>query len=153
MSLPKDEAKMLAEVCETYKLEYRLMLSIIQVESSYNRYALRYEPDYKWLYKTAKFAKSMGCTEATETVMQKTSWGFFQIMAAVAREGGHILPIPLLLNPLYNFNAGCAHFAKGVARYDGDQWKAVSAYNAGSYVADSPYELKVRAAYAGLSGV
>jgi soluble lytic murein transglycosylase-like protein len=119
------------DVADAENVPKNLLGAIIQTESSNNKYAVRFEPHFKWLYKQKDFARDCGITEATETVMQMTSWGLCQLMGALLRELGHKGPMVLALEEQANITY-CAKYLKRLAtRYkDGDD--IIAAYNAGS---------------------
>lgn len=63
---------------------------------------------------------------------QQASWGFFQIMGAVAREHGFREPfLPALCDPMANVTLGCRIVRDLVLWADGDVAQAAAAYNAG----------------------
>ena len=68
---------------------HALMAAFAEVESNGNVFACRYESHYQWLYQPERFAVRLKITKQTEVIMQKTSWGLFQVMGAVAREYGY----------------------------------------------------------------
>lgn len=109
-----------------------LVLSIMQVESGGNAYAVRYEQNYRWTLPQAK--RPATCSQNTETVMQKTSWGLMQIMGAVAREYGFTDWLSKLVDPDVNIAIGVAYLVGLSKRFvknfgvDG----VIAAYNAGS---------------------
>lgn len=90
-----------------FKLEPKLVESIIQTESSFNRFAVRYEPRYRWTYSVKELASLICCTRETMESMQKTSWGLFQIMGAVAYEIGLRTWATKLIDPEFNIMYGC----------------------------------------------
>ncbi|MFW6028703.1 MAG: lytic transglycosylase domain-containing protein [Halanaerobiales bacterium] len=122
-----------------YNLPSQLVYSIIKVESDYQEYSIRYEKQFKWLYKPDRFVKGP-ITLNTEENAQKTSWGLMQLMGATARElGFDKLFLPELLKPEINIKYGCKYLAglrerykdltNSIALFDDNM---VAAYNAGS---------------------
>lgn len=109
-----------------------LVLGIIEVESGGDRYAARNEQNYRWTVPQAK--RPAVCTQGTEVVFQKTSWGLMQVMGAVAREHGFTGWLPELTDPDTNVAMGVKHLVKLKNRFgekhgmDG----TIAAYNAGS---------------------
>lgn len=120
-------------VSETERVPAKILAAIVQTESSGNRFAVRFEPGYKYLYGTKENAIDNRVTEATETVMQMTSWGYCQIMGAVARELGLKGPIFQLLEPEVNLRY-CAALLKRLARKYSQRNDIIAAYNAGSAI-------------------
>jgi len=114
---------------EQYDVPKDLINAIIEVESSGNSYAVRYEKNYRWL------AKPLGKYHwhtPTEKISQKTSWGLMQIMGAVARERGFEGKyLAELCNPEMGVKYGVKHLKWQYKRY-GNWEDAVSAYNQGN---------------------
>lgn len=107
-----------------------LVLAIAFVESTYNPWAVRYEPNWKYLYQVKLHARDLNITEDTETHMQMCSWGLLQIMGSVAREMNFHGPLHQLAAPRLNAHYGCAKIQKLLFKYfiEAD---VVAAYNAG----------------------
>jgi soluble lytic murein transglycosylase-like protein len=123
--------QLIEDVADAENVPKNLLAAIVQTESSNNRYAVRFEPHYKWLFKTKDHAKDNGLTEATETVMQMTSFGLCQIMGAVARELGLKGPIFQLLDEKTNLEY-CAKLLKRLASKHKERDDIIASYNAGS---------------------
>ena len=121
-----------------------LVKAIVQVESSGNPWAMRYEPHYRWLYDVENrcawvgdepFPALRGVSSPTEKIAQATSWGLMQIMGAVAREMGYRKPfLGELLRPSENLEMGCEYLKQLYRRFGSEHgWEGVAAaYNAGS---------------------
>ena len=117
------------EYSEQYDVPTGLINAIIQVESSGNTYAVRYEDGYRWLVKPFK---QFHWHTPTEKIMQKTSWGLMQIMGAVARERGFKgRYLAELCKPEIGVKYGVKHLKWQYNRY-GNWRDAISAYNQGS---------------------
>ncbi len=115
---------LLATAVVPFSLPLGLVKAICFVESSFNEYALRYEPGYKWL---------VGSEEkltATERMGQMCSWGLMQLMGGVAREYGYTGDFPRLCVPEVNLNFGMMHVQKFYRKYQ--NWPdTIASYNAG----------------------
>ena len=123
--------QLIEDVADAENVPKNLLAAIVQTESSNNRWAVRFEPHYKWLFKTKDHAKDNGLTEATETVLQMTSFGLCQIMGAVARELGLKGPIFQLLDEKTNLEY-CAKLLKRLASKHKERDDIIASYNAGS---------------------
>lgn len=107
-----------------------LIGAIVIKESSGNRFALQYQPDYPYVYRVAEFARIVGCSYSTELHMQRTSWGIMQIMGATARYLGFRGWFGELLDAETNIRFGARYLAQLKGRY-GLEAEVVSAYNQG----------------------
>jgi len=121
------------DVADAENVPANILGAIVQTESSGDRFAVRFEPHYKYLFKTKENAQDNRITEATETVMQMTSFGLTQVMGAVARELGLKGPIFQLLEPQVNITY-CAKLLKRLAKKYTQKDDLIAAYNAGSAI-------------------
>lgn len=114
----------------TYDLEERLVKAICYVESSFQPFASRYEPMWRFVSDASKYAYLCKTTVQTEIMQQSTSWGLMQVMGSVARELKFINYLPMLCLPEHGIEMGCKQLArlskKYVVRND-----LAAAYNAG----------------------
>lgn len=114
-------------IARDFDLPWELIEAFATVESSLNPWALRYEPQYKYLY----LLDDRSHLSPTERVGQMCSWGLMQVMGAVAREHGFKGYFPQLCDPIVGLRYGCLHVTKFRAKYG--QWSdVIAAYNAGS---------------------
>lgn len=114
-------------IARDFDLPWELIEAFATVESSLNPWALRYEPQYKYLY----LLDDRSHLSPTERVGQMCSWGLMQVMGAVAREYGFKGYFPQLCDPVVGLRYGCLHVTKFRAKYG--QWSdVIAAYNAGS---------------------
>jgi len=107
MSESTKMTKELIQLIESFEVSPKWVNAIILQESSWKNYALRFEPNYPYLFQVDQFAKKLVITSATETTCQKMSWGLGQIMGALAREQGHDGPMGQLFKPKYNILHMC----------------------------------------------
>ena len=121
------------DVADAENVPATIIAALVQTESSGNRFAIKFEPGYKYLFKTRENAQDNKITEATETVMQMTSFGLTQIMGAVARELGLKGTIFQLLEPETNLTY-CAKLLKRLAKKYTQRDDLIAAYNAGSAI-------------------
>ncbi len=119
------------EKAAKFNLDPLLLDAIIQIESAYNVYAVRFEE--KSIYKVIpeKFARMNFITTKTEETMQKVSWGICQVMGSTARWLGFKGPLPMLCDPGINLNWACRYLSK-LRDEHGLIENIISAYNAGS---------------------
>lgn len=99
--------------------------AVCMVESAWNEWAYRYEPQYKWLV-----GEQLNMT-ASERIGQQISWGLMQVMGGVAREHGFTGTFPELCGPFIGLKYGMLHLRKYYAKYQ--NWPdTLASYNAGS---------------------
>lgn len=119
------------EVCLRFGCKPDVVAAIVTVESTWDPYALRFEPGYVHLWKVKDFARLHRITEETEKVAQMHSYGLMQIMGGTARSVGFTGPIGKLYDPKVNVEYGCRYLGRLMDRYPKLQ-DHIAAYNAGS---------------------
>ena len=107
-----------------------LVCAIIEQESNWNVYAIRYEPAFMAKYVAPLYTN--GKITATEACARSVSWGPMQVMGQVARENGWIGPLPQLCDANFGILVGCKVFAGKLDRAKGDTTKALLAWNGGA---------------------
>lgn len=115
----------------SYGVDPKLAQSIAQVESQYNPWSMRYEPNWMYYYNPLLYSKNLGTTLATERALQQISYGLMQIMGSVARELGFDEELPKLCDPALGAQYGCMKLADIKKNYS-DEQDIISAYNAGT---------------------
>jgi len=129
-----------------------LAVAIARVESDLNRFAIRHEPAYPYLWNVAKrepfpcsetaagrrnppphFPAPAGSSRLTEWIGQQTSWGCMQVMGAVAREYGFQGHFGSLCDTMTGAEYGCRLLQRLASRHLARHgWLGVvSAYNDG----------------------
>jgi len=119
------------QAAEQNSIDPIVFLAISIRESSCNPLAMRYEPDFPYIFDMGIFARKIGSSVATEEIGQKTSWGVAQIMGSVAREHGFRGWFPELCQVDVGARYGALHLKSMFARFKTTE-RAVAAYNAGS---------------------
>lgn len=127
----QDIRSIIEEMCSHHGVSYELVLSMVDVESAGNPYAVRYEPAYKYLLRPHIYAKALGISQDTEEQLQKMSWGLGQVMGGVAREHGFNLELVRLCDPRMGLEYMLRHLKKFQAKYTNEN-DVIAAYNAGS---------------------
>lgn len=118
------------KVQENMGIPREILAAMIYTESSANPGAIRFEPNYRWLYDPERFASQLGHTLDTEIALQKFSYGLLQIMGATARQQGMHGNLFKLLTPEIGVSWGCLYLRHLFDRY-GNWLDAISAYNQG----------------------
>jgi len=159
-----------------YGLPLGLVLAVVQVESSFQPYAWKPEPPYRWFWdvrRNCPFRAPLAAEIASEHApadfptlaghrdqewwAQQASWGLMQVMGAVARERGFRGPyLPELTQPAVGLTYGCLHLRHLCQRhFSRHGWDGVfAAYNTGGPghepgSAGEAYVRKVRAIWNG----
>ena len=149
MRLPWDK---IDDVASEHKIPSNLLAAIAQTESSGNQFALRAETKHTWVtnqqnkrvglvmrshyvwpFRPEECARSAGTTEDTEIWAQVASYGYCQLMGAVARELGLRGSIFALLDGKTNLEYAAKLLKRLAARYT-EKNDILAAYNAGSAV-------------------
>jgi len=106
-------------------LDGALVCAVCEQESSWNPWAIRYEPAFRIRY-VAPLRLPV-----TEEIARSISWGLMQVMGQVAHEAGYTGPFPELCNPATGLEWGCRVLAKKLAEAGGDPAKALQLWNGG----------------------
>jgi soluble lytic murein transglycosylase-like protein len=114
------------EAAGKYALDPALVCAIIEQESSWNPWAIRYEPAFYVHYVMPQRNLS-----ATEAYARAFSWGLMQIMGEVAREEGFPGDLPSLCDPAIGLDAGCNHFKRKLVQANNDVAHALQLWNGG----------------------
>lgn len=139
----------------SHHLDPDMVMAIIQVESAERRSAFRPETSYGYLWDNrlkqpfrrmteAEMASELppldftdlrgltGRSAAHEWWGQQTSWGYMQVMGAVAREFGfQEIYLTQLLETGYNLEYGCSLLQYHSKWANGDRDAVLAAYNGG----------------------
>ncbi len=109
-----------------------LVLAIIEVESSGNPRAMRYEEMY--IYINLRAPRPENCTALTDKILQKSSFGLMQIMGGTARHLGFKGWLGELLEPETNIRYGVLWLSRLYDEYHKSHGieGVIAAYNSGS---------------------
>lgn len=109
-----------------------LVCAIIEQESAWNPWALRYEPAFYAKYIAARMAAG-AVPSATEAYARAFSWGLMQVMGQVAREHGFTgASLAALCEPVTALDIGCRVFAAKLATADDNVERALALWNGGA---------------------
>ena len=129
MRTPEIEA-IARQAAERHGIRREILLALIEQESGWNEYAVRYEPAFMSKYISPLFLK--GQMTPTEAYSRAMSWGLCQVMGQTAREqgfSGHYLSE--LCAPINGIEQGCIKLAACLKRAGGDESIALLHYNGG----------------------
>ena len=115
-----------------HQLYPELVCAIIEQESAWNPWAIRYEPAFYDRYILPLRARGEVIHE-TEARARATSWGLMQVMGQVAREAGFANTfLSELCDPPSAIETGCAVFNRKLAVAEGNVSKALLLWNGGA---------------------
>lgn len=118
----QDKAKYYARV---YDLDGALVCAVIEQESNWAQWAIRYEPEFQ-----KRYVEPLGKGE-TETVARSISWGLMQLMGQVARELGFQGKMASLCDPDVGLPLSCQHLKNKMDAHSGDVHAGLQAWNGG----------------------
>lgn len=129
-----ENMKLPVVLIERLSLEYRvdpiLFQALILMESGGNKYAVQYQPGYRYLHRVYEFSRKLYISYVTEKVFQQSSHGYVQIMGSTARDlGFHGYP-QQLYDTETNLRYGAKLLAQLTMKYQNLK-DIISAYNQG----------------------
>ena len=108
-----------------------LVCSVVEQESGWNPWAIRYEPAFMAKYVAPLYTNNK--ITATEAFARSFSWGLMQTMGQVAREAGfNGSCLSQLCDPETGLTIGCQVLKKKLALAEGDVVKGLLYWNGGS---------------------
>src|ERR1700691_5933598 len=130
------------QIAAEHKLEPALVCAVIEQESAWNPWAVRFEPGFLTRYVAPLYTS--GKLSATEAYTRAMSWGLMQVMGQVAREFGFKeASLSELCDPATGVEFGCRILANRLVRAKGDVPAALLAWNGGSQI-NYPAEVLAR---------
>lgn len=139
--VPPELIDLARQVAASHDLDPALVCAVIEQESAWNTWALRYEPSFLSRYVAPLY--TAGKLTATEAYARSMSWGLMQVMGQTAREHGFDGDsLAELCDPAIGVDFGCRILAARLVRVKGDVPAALLAWNGG---ANSNYPAEVLA--------
>ncbi len=126
--MPTDEILALAkQMAIAHDLYPELICAVIEQESSWDPWAIRYEPAFR-----ARYVAPLALPP-TEEIARSISWGLMQVMGQVAREHGYQGKfLSALTDPSTGLAVGCAVLANKIAAAEGNITRALLLWNGGA---------------------
>jgi soluble lytic murein transglycosylase-like protein len=114
---------------DAHALWPELVCAIVEQESAWDPWALRYEPEFYEKYVAPQVARG-AIDDVTESRARAFSWGLMQVMGQVAREHGFANePLASLCDPAVGLEIGCRVFAAKLAAAEVNVTRALLLWN------------------------
>ena len=127
-------------------LDPALVCAVIEQESAWNPWAMRYEPAFFSKYVAGLYTTNK--ISASEAYARGFSWGLMQVMGQVAREAGFEAPfLSALCDPEQGISVGCKVLRKKFDAMASDTTRALLAWNGGGNPSYAAQVLARRAHY------
>jgi len=121
---------MAARAAEAEGLDAAVVCAVVEQESGWNTWAIRYEPLFFAKYVAPLYTNNK--VGATEAYARGFSWGLMQVMGQTAREMGlNSLHLSMLCDPAVGLSTGCKILRKKLETAGGNLHKALLAWNGG----------------------
>ena len=131
MGPPSQLLTLARHAAETRALDPGLVCAVIEQESAWNPWAMRYEPAFFSKYVAPLYTNNK--ITATEAYARGFSWGLMQVMGQVARESGFDTQfLSALCDPEQALAVGCKVLRKKFDAANGDTTRALLAWNGGA---------------------
>jgi soluble lytic murein transglycosylase-like protein len=131
---------------DAHALWPELVGAIVEQESAWNPWALRYEPEFYEKYVVPQIERG-AIADVTESRARALSWGLMQVMGQVAREHGFASePLASLCDSAVGLEIGCRVFAAKLAAAEGNVTRALLLWN-GAGNQDYPAAVLARTAH------
>jgi soluble lytic murein transglycosylase-like protein len=126
------------KAAKDYGLDPALVCAVVEQESNWNSWAIRFEPAFE-----AKYLEHLN-VGATEKTARSISWGLMQLMGENARELGFTGEfLSLLCDPETGLEWGCRHLSVQMTKTSNDVHEALLRWNGGGNL-DYPTQVMAR---------
>ncbi len=131
MTAPPQLVALARKAAASQSLDPALVCAIVEQESSWNTWAMRYEPAFFAKYVAGLYTNNK--ITASEAYARGFSWGLMQVMGQVAREMGFDGTfLSALCDPDLCLTIGCRILRKKFDAMDGDATRGLLAWNGGA---------------------
>ena len=146
MPFPAQLVLLARRAAAAQSLDPMLVCAIVEQESAWNPWAIRYEPLFFAKYVASLYTNNK--VSASEAYARGFSWGLMQVMGQVARETGFdALFLSTLCDPEQGLTIGCKVLRKKFDAMAGETSRALLAWNGGANPAYPGQVLARRAHY------
>ena len=130
-TVPPEVIELARQIAADHALDPQLVCAVIEQESAWNPWAVRYEPAFLTRYVAPLY--TAGKLSATEAYTRAMSWGLMQVMGQVAREFGFdSISLAELCDAATGIDFGCRVLAVRLKRAKGNVPAALQAWNGGA---------------------
>jgi len=135
MSAPSQLVALARKAATAQSLDPALVCAVVEQESAWNPFAIRYEPAFFAKYVAPLYTNNK--IGATEAYARGFSWGLMQVMGQVARESGFdgAQFLSALCDPEQGLAIGCKVLRKKMDAMGGDPQRGLLAWNGGANAA------------------
>ena len=127
--VPPEIIDLARQIASEHGLDPSLVCAVIEQESAWNPWALRYEPAFYEKYIAPQTARG-SIVDVTESRARAFSWGLMQVMGQVAREHGFDgASLAALCDPAAGLEIGCRVFAAKLTAAEGNVGRALLLWN------------------------
>src|SRR6266436_8007156 len=146
MAFPTQFIAIARRAAAAQSLDPALVCAVVEQESAWNPWAIRYEPLFFAKYVASLYTNNK--VSASEAYARGFSWGLMQVMGQVARETGFdALFLSTLCDPEQGLAVGCKVLRKKFDAMAGDTTRALLSWNGGANTAHAAQVLARRAHY------
>jgi soluble lytic murein transglycosylase-like protein len=146
MTAPSQLVALARKAAVAQSLDPALVCAVIEQESAWNTWAMRYEPSFFAKYVAHLYTNNK--ITSSEAYARGFSWGLMQVMGQVARETGYDATfLSALCDPEQGLAIGCKLLRKKLDAMDGDTTRGLLAWNGGANPAYPAQVLARRAQY------
>ena len=134
MGIPLQLVAMASRAAAAQSLDPALVCAVVEQESGWNPWAMRYEPAFFAKYVAPFYTNNK--VSASEAYARGFSWGLMQVMGQVAREHGFDpLFLSTLCDPEQGLAIGCKVLRRKLDSMAGDTTRGLLAWNGGANLA------------------
>jgi soluble lytic murein transglycosylase-like protein len=131
MNVPAQLVALASKAAAAQSLDPALVCAVVEQESGWNPWAMRYEPAFFAKYVANLYTNNK--ISASEAYARGFSWGLMQVMGQVARETGFDAAfLSALCDPEQGLATGCNVLRRKLDAMAGDMTRALLAWNGGA---------------------
>lgn len=130
MNAPAQLVALARRAAAAQSLEAALVCAVVEQESGWNPWAMRFEPVFERLY----IRPALPLAPTTEELCLSISWGLMQVMGETAREHGFSGKfLNALCDPATGLSMGCAVLSHKLTKAEGNVRAGLLLWNGGAH--------------------